>query len=82
MMLFDSVSAHLIVVAGVQTQMLRFFLDRTRALDHDRLDRLLKQVMVIDVGRSDDDRQRPALTIDQQAFFDPRLARSVGLGPI
>ena len=36
--------------------MLRFFLCRPRALDHDRLDCLLEQDMVIDVGRSDNDR--------------------------
>jgi thymidine kinase len=58
MMLFDRVTAHLIVIVSVQTQ------------------------MVVDVGRSDDDRQRSTLNIDEQAFFDPRLARSVEVGLI
>lgn len=45
MMFFDSLTTHLIVVAGIQTQMLRFFLCRPRALDHDRLDCFLEQEM-------------------------------------
>ena len=42
MMLFDRVLALLIVVASAQTQMLRFFFGRQRALDRNRLDRLLQ----------------------------------------
>src|SRR5687767_7774857 len=42
-MLFDSIAAHLIVVASVQTQMLRLLLGRPRALDHNRLDRLCEE---------------------------------------
>jgi hypothetical protein len=41
MMLFDRVTAHLIVIVSVQTQMLRLFLGRLKALDHDRLDCLV-----------------------------------------
>src|ERR1051326_8242782 len=82
MMFFDSLTTHLIVVAGIQTQMLRFFLCWPRALDYDGLDGFLEQDMVIDVGRSDNDRQRPALPVHEQTFFDPCLARSAGLGAI
>jgi hypothetical protein len=36
--------------------MLRLFLGRLRTFDHDRLDRLFWQEVVIDIGRRDDDR--------------------------
>src|SRR5262249_10285331 len=61
---------------------LRFFLGWLWALDHDCLDRLIQQEMVVDISRGNHDCQRPALPIDQQAFFEPFLPRSVGLGPI
>ena len=49
-----------IVVSLVQAQMLRHTLRRLRPLDHDRLDGLLQQLAVVDVGSSHHDAQRPA----------------------
>jgi hypothetical protein len=81
-MLFDNFPARLVILAGVQAEVLRLGLGRLWALDHDRLDRLGQQQVVVDLGRGDDDGQWPALSLDQQTFFEPCLARSVGLGPM
>jgi len=80
--LFDNFPARPVIVAGVQAQVLWLGLGRLWALNHDRLDCLGQQQVVVDVGWGDDDSQRPSLTIDQQGFFEPHLPRSVGLGPI
>jgi hypothetical protein len=81
-MFFDNLSAQPIIVAGVEAEILWLSLRWLRTLDHDRFDRLSQQEMIIDIGRGDDDRQWPSPAINQQAFFEPCLARSVGLGPI
>jgi hypothetical protein len=80
--LFDNFPTRLVIVAGVQAEVLWLGLGRLWALDHDRLDRLGQQQVVVDVGRGDDDCQRSTTALDQQAFFEPFLPRSVGLGPI
>jgi hypothetical protein len=78
----DNLSAQTIIVARIEAEILWLSLRWLRTLDDDRFDRLGQQEMIIDISRGNDDRQWSSLTINQQAFFEPCLARSVGLGPI
>src|SRR5712691_11710172 len=63
-----------IVVALVQTQMLRMPRGRLGPLDHDRLQGCREQLGIVDVGSRHHHGERASLPLNQEAAFYPRLA--------
>src|SRR5579871_4699472 len=66
-----------IVVALVQTQMLRLLLGGLGTLDYDRLQRFGQQLGVMHVGTGKHERERTATRFDEQALLGAGLA-SIG----
>ena len=69
-----------IVIASIQTQMLRVLLAGCRTSDDDPIHRGTKQLAVVSVGSINEDRQRNARSISQQAAFGPGLGAIGGIG--
>ncbi len=70
----------LIIVAFVQTQVLRLLLGRLWAFHDDGIERGRQQQVVVHVRASDADRKWAASLLDQQALLDAQLATVGGVG--
>jgi hypothetical protein len=71
-----------VVVGGVETQPLRPLPGRFGPFDRNRLDRLVGELVVVQVRARWRDPDRDALALGEEAPFRPFLALSVGFGPV
>lgn len=71
-----------VVVAAVETEMLRLVRRRRGPADRDRLQRAAQQLVVVYVRARRGDPERDARAIGEQRSFRPFFARSVGFGPV
>jgi hypothetical protein len=68
-----------IVVSLVKAEMLRALRRRRRTLDYNRLNRLLQQLAVLNIGPGDDNAERTAGGLDDYAAFRARFAAIRGI---
>jgi hypothetical protein len=71
-----------VVVAGVEAEVLRPLRARLGTVDRDRFECLPGQLEVDLVGGRRGDRERDALALGEEALLRPFFALSVGLGPV
>src|SRR5437899_9093444 len=71
-----------VVVGLVQAQPLRRLLRRLGALDRDRGERVVQQLVVVAVGAVVRQPDRAPCSLAENRTFRPFLALSVGLGPV
>src|SRR6516165_1481885 len=70
-----------VVVVRIQAQVLRLLRRRLGPLDHDGLDRLAQQQVVVHVGRGDHRPQRAAVGVNQHAFLGALFPAIRGVFP-
>ena len=70
------------VVAPVQAEALGVRLGRFGALDRDRVERRLQQLVVVAVRAVVSEPDRDPTRLDEERTLRPPLARSVGFGPV
>jgi hypothetical protein len=71
-----------VVIGLVQAQALWLLAGGRRALDRDRVQRALQQLMVVAVGAVVIEPDGDASSVGQDRALRPLFARSVGLGPV
>jgi hypothetical protein len=69
-----------IIVAFIQTQVLRRGFSRLGPLDDNGIERQGKQLRIWSIGPADAGSEGPTVPLDQQAFLDARLATVTGIG--
>jgi len=69
-----------IVIAFIQAQVLRRIVRRLRPIHHDRLDGLLQQLGVVDVGARHDHAQGAAVRLDDHTAFGAVFPAIRGVG--
>jgi hypothetical protein len=79
---FEQVADDGKVIALIQAETLRVGLCRLRALDRDRVERLLQQLVIVAVRAVVSDPDRDPTRLDEERALRPPLALSVGLGPV
>jgi hypothetical protein len=80
--LADQLADDRVVVALVEAEALRPAPGRLRALDRNRCDRRLEQLLVVAVGAVVRYPERDAAGVDKERALRPFLALSVGFGPV
>jgi hypothetical protein len=71
-----------VVIGPVQTQALRSFALRLRALDRDRVKRALQQFVIVAVRAGVIEPDRDPCRVREDGALRPLLALSVGFGPV
>ena len=72
----------LVVVGGVEAEPLRDLGRRLGPLDRDALERVARELVVVQVRARWRDPERDALTLGEERSLRPFLALSVGFGPV
>jgi len=71
-----------VVIAFIQTQVLRLRLGHFGSIYNDGFNRFVQQFRIMDIGPCDDIDNGPPSRSVKMLFFEPFLPRSVGLAPI